>query len=295
MTGPSILKARNKRFATRSTSTKRRSPGDKHRPISTLSSTKRWHERGRWSMRASPVLLALRFAKQPRRCAAKRKNVANDYVAGVTVLYNRERDIALAAYDGVAAAEAIVALAEAIHGANTAMVAQSLNSEAETLYEYGRDRGSNVHLIALIVLRRKLLTIASSDDERGIAQTQSRHCVVDARRARERHGAAGGGGRGLSRGAEGTDARARAARMGQDPEQSRHCVIEARRARERHGEARGGGRGLSRGAEGTDARARAARLGRDAEQSRHCVIERSASARAARRGSRRRSRPIARR
>ena len=29
------------------------------------------------------------------------------YVAGVTALYNRERDIALAAYDGVAAAEAI--------------------------------------------------------------------------------------------------------------------------------------------------------------------------------------------
>ena len=38
------------------------------------------------------------------------------YVAGVTALYNRERDIALAAYDGEAAAEAIVALAEAIHG-----------------------------------------------------------------------------------------------------------------------------------------------------------------------------------
>ena len=91
------------------------------------------------------------------------------YVAGVTALYNRERDIALAAYDGVAAAEAIILLAEAIHGANTAMVARSLNSEAATLYEYGRDRGSNVHLIALIILRRKLLDAASSDDERGIA------------------------------------------------------------------------------------------------------------------------------
>src|SRR5262249_58199566 len=30
------------------------------------------------------------------------------YVAGVTALYNRERDIALAAYDGEAAAEAII-------------------------------------------------------------------------------------------------------------------------------------------------------------------------------------------
>src|SRR5262249_32336976 len=92
------------------------------------------------------------------------------YIAGVTALYNRERDIALAAYDGEAAAEAIILLAEAIHGANTEMVGQSLNSEAATLYEYGRDRGSNVHLIALIILRRKLLDAASSNDERGIAQ-----------------------------------------------------------------------------------------------------------------------------
>jgi Domain of unknown function (DUF4062) len=79
------------------------------------------------------------------------------YVAGITVLYNRERDIALATYYGEAAANAIVGLAEAIHGADTVMVARALNSEAEMLYEYGRDRGSNVHLIALIAVRRKLL------------------------------------------------------------------------------------------------------------------------------------------
>jgi tetratricopeptide (TPR) repeat protein len=91
------------------------------------------------------------------------------YIAGITALYDRARDIALAAYDGEAAAEAIVDLAEAIHGANTAMVVQSLNSQAATLYEYGRDRGSNVHLTALIALRRKLLDTASSDDELGIA------------------------------------------------------------------------------------------------------------------------------
>ena len=86
-----------------------------------------------------------------------------------------------------------------------------------------------------------------------------------------------------------------AARLGHDPEQSRHCACNARRARERHGAARGGGCRLSRGAEGTDPRARAARLGHDPEQSRHCASERSASARAARRGSKRRSPPIARR
>ena len=47
-------------------------------------------------------------------------------------------------------------------------------------------------------------------------------------------------------GAEGTDARARSARLGDDAEQSRQCAPDARRARERHGAARGGGRGLSR-------------------------------------------------
>ena len=91
------------------------------------------------------------------------------YVAGLTVLYNRERDIALATYDGEAAATAVVDLAEAIHGTNTAMVARVLNSEAEALYEYGRDQGSNVHLTAAIAVRRKLLDLASSNNERGLA------------------------------------------------------------------------------------------------------------------------------
>ena len=44
------------------------------------------------------------------------------YVTGLTALGNRERDIALAAYDGDAAGDAIVALAEALHGANAALV-----------------------------------------------------------------------------------------------------------------------------------------------------------------------------
>ncbi len=91
------------------------------------------------------------------------------YVAGVTLLCNRERDIALAAYDGEAAAEAIILLAEASRGANIAGIVKALNSEAAALYEYGRDRGSNVHLVALIALRRKLLDAASSNDERGTA------------------------------------------------------------------------------------------------------------------------------
>jgi len=56
-------------------------------------------------------------------------------------------------------------------GTRTAMISQFLNSEAETLYDYGSDRGSNVHLIAVIEVRRKLLAIASSGEQRGLAQT----------------------------------------------------------------------------------------------------------------------------
>ena len=92
------------------------------------------------------------------------------YVAEVTALGNGERDIALAAYDGDAAADAIVALAEALHGANAATITTFLNSEAGTLEDYGRDRGSNVHLVALIALRSRLLALASTDDERGAAR-----------------------------------------------------------------------------------------------------------------------------
>src|SRR5262249_40902237 len=91
------------------------------------------------------------------------------YVNGITVLHNRARDIALAAYDDVAAADAIVNLAKTIHGTNTVMVARTLNSEAEMLYEYWCDRGSYVHLNAVIAVRQKSLEAASSNDERGVA------------------------------------------------------------------------------------------------------------------------------
>ncbi len=120
--------------------------------------------------------------------------------------------------------------------------------------------------------------------------------LCDARRAGERHGAAGGGGR---------------------PPIGRRCEERTRervpldwattqnnlgtalwtlgRAGERHGAAGGGGRRLPRGAGGMHPRAGAARLGRDAEQSRHTRSGPRASARAARRGWRRRSPPIGRR
>jgi hypothetical protein len=72
-----------------------------------------------------------RLARATLRRAAEESR--ERFFAGQTLLYNREGDIALASYDGEAAAEAIVALAETIHGANAAAIAKSLNSEALTL------------------------------------------------------------------------------------------------------------------------------------------------------------------
>jgi hypothetical protein len=89
--------------------------------------------------------------------------------AGVTALYTQEREIALAAYDGTAAAEALVELARSMYGANATKVTQFLSSEAETLDAIGDKRGSNVHLLAVIQLRRAQLALAVSADERGAA------------------------------------------------------------------------------------------------------------------------------
>ena len=62
------------------------------------------------------------------------------------------------------------------------------------------------------------------------AMTQNNlgNALVALGRARERDGAAGGGGRGLSRGAGGMDARAGAARLGDDAEQPRQRAPDAR-------------------------------------------------------------------
>jgi hypothetical protein len=59
-----------------------------------------------------------------------------EYVAAVTALRHRERDVALASYEGDAAAAAIVSLARAIHGENPARATEFLDSEARALYEH---------------------------------------------------------------------------------------------------------------------------------------------------------------
>jgi tetratricopeptide (TPR) repeat protein len=92
------------------------------------------------------------------------------FVAGVTALRTHERNYALAAYEGDGAAEAIVELARSIHGANAAKIAEFLDSEADELHGIGERRGSNVHLVAAIALRRELVTLAVSAEERGAQQ-----------------------------------------------------------------------------------------------------------------------------
>ena len=119
---------------------------------------------------------------------------------------------------------------------------------------------------------------------------QPRHRAWTLGRAGERHGASGGGGRGLPRRARGVDPRARPARLGDDPEQPRQRACDARasgRAARRAWRRRSR---LPRGARGVDPRARPARLGHDPEQPRQRASDAWASGRAARRAWRRRSR-----
>lgn len=103
------------------------------------------------------------------RGVARKKRSVNNSSRGITTVCNERRNIALATYDGEGAADAIIRLAEAIHRSNTPAFDQTLNTAADALYEYGRDRGSNVHLLALIRLRRKLLDAVTSSEDRGKA------------------------------------------------------------------------------------------------------------------------------
>jgi tetratricopeptide (TPR) repeat protein len=94
------------------------------------------------------------------------------YTERVRVLFGRERDIALAAYDGEAAAEAILAMAESLHGDQTDARRDSLIAEGDRLDEFGNQRGSNVHLIAAIGVRRATLRLAAGPDAVGFDQNK---------------------------------------------------------------------------------------------------------------------------
>ena len=85
------------------------------------------------------------------------------FEAGVTQLRRSQRDFALAAYDADGAAAAILALGKALHGSDAAAMTKFLEAEAGALHEQGRDRGSNVHLLAEIPLRREALAPTPRD------------------------------------------------------------------------------------------------------------------------------------
>ncbi len=93
------------------------------------------------------------------------------YTEQMTALFAQERDIALASYDGAAAAAAIEALAEALHADQRDARRDLLIAEGDALLEHGRDRGSNVHLLACIAVRRATLTLAATPDEIGHDRT----------------------------------------------------------------------------------------------------------------------------
>src|SRR6516225_8326320 len=88
----------------------------------------------------------------------------------VRALFGLERDIALAAYDGEAAAEAILAMADSLHGDQTDARRNSLIAEGNSLYEFGDQRGSNVHLIAAIAVRQAALRLATASHAVGYDQ-----------------------------------------------------------------------------------------------------------------------------
>jgi tetratricopeptide (TPR) repeat protein len=94
------------------------------------------------------------------------------HVESVRMLFGRERDIALASYEGEAAADAIVAMAESLHGDQIDNRRKTLIAEGDALYEFGDRRGSNVHLIAAIGVRRVALRLAATPDEIGADQTK---------------------------------------------------------------------------------------------------------------------------
>ena len=101
------------------------------------------------------------------------------YTEQVKVLYGRLRDIGLAAHDGAAAAGSILAMAETLHGASTADRRALLIAEGDSLVEYGDQKGSNVHLVAAIAVRRATLRLAATPDEIGDDQNLLGNALSD--------------------------------------------------------------------------------------------------------------------
>ena len=176
----------------------------------------------------------------------------------------RDKGVNFSLEVAIAIARREVALA---HGPDETGVAQNdLGIALETLGERESGTGKLEEAVAAYREALKEMTRERAPLDWAVTQINLGNALQDARRAGERDRQARGGGRGLSRGAEGKDARARAAHWA-TTQNNLGAALERLGERESGtAQARGGGRGLSRGAEGMDARARAARLGDDAER-----------------------------
>ena len=205
-----------------------------------------------------------------RRAAESLKQDEEDrrslYAESVRTLYGRERDIAFSVFDGEAAAEAIIAMADALHQNSPADVRDAIAAEARAAYEYGDEKGSNVHLIAAIALRRTLVESARDQDEKGSALNDLGNAL---KTLGERESGTGKLEEAVAAYREALKEQTRERvplQWATTQTNLGNALFRLWRARERDGQARGGGRGLSRGAGGrVHARARSAPMGNDAE------------------------------
>lgn len=100
-----------------------------------------------------------RAADEMRRDEAERRE---RYEQGVHILFGQERDIALAGYDAAGAAAATLEMAAALHQDAVARLS-FLAGQADALDDAGRDRGSQVHLVAAIGVWNAILTDVSRE------------------------------------------------------------------------------------------------------------------------------------
>ena len=165
-------KARCTPCATPSRSMKRRSPEGRSRPMSATSSTraiaraKEQVDRGQSALARATLR---RAAEAMRREEEERRE---RYVAGATLLYNRERDIALASYDGDAAAERDCGAGRGRSWGERGGgrdVPQFGSEDALRVWKRSRQQRASRSL--RLRCGAKCWRSASSDDERGAART----------------------------------------------------------------------------------------------------------------------------
>jgi tetratricopeptide (TPR) repeat protein len=211
---------------------------------------------------ARRALAARREASRTRRIAASRED------AEILALEARVDDLQLA-YRSAAAKYAEAASLVAPFDAEQQW--RFLLGQARELRKQGDEFGDNAALAEAIDVYRQCLDLAPRS-ERPLDWASTQNNLGTALfRLGEREsgtGAARRGRRRLSRSLAGKNPRARAARLGHDPDESRQCARSARRAGERDGKTRRGRFRLSRSLEGKYPRTRAARLGRDHRQPR---------------------------